>query len=249
MYLSDIRTLAEMAPATDLRGARVLITGLSAASGVDLSRAFADLDCQMVVQTTDLTPEVTELVALLSQSAGELKLYTTDLSHGPSAVRFAQDAAQAFGGFDVVVNLSTVDKARVDDVASDADAEALITSAIAPMAHLTRVIANRMRLVCSQGLIVNVLSMPRPATPHAASVGALARATMSAMTVDEARTWAGDGIRVNAVGPRAFLDLRAPITGACLTSEPELASLVMYLGSKQGVGMSGYVFDADGFAD
>ena len=47
----------------DIAGSRVLITGLSASTGVDLARAFADLKTRLVVHTTDLSPEVTALVA------------------------------------------------------------------------------------------------------------------------------------------------------------------------------------------
>lgn len=245
MYLSDIRTSLDAIRPVELAGARVLITGLSADAGVDLARAFADLSCRMVVQTSELSPEVTELVALLSQDAAELKLFTTDLSEADDAVAFAQRATQAFGGFDVVVNLTAVSASAIGAIVSDEDAETFVTTALAPMAHLTRVVANRMRLVVRQGLIVNVLMMPRPATPHDAAVCALTRATLAAMTAEEARSWADEGIRINAVGPRAFLDVRAPVAGACLVSEPELANLVLHLGSRNGASLSGYVFDCE----
>jgi 3-oxoacyl-[acyl-carrier protein] reductase len=64
----------------ELHGARVVLTGLSATSGVDVVRAFADIKARLVVHTTDLSPEVTALIALVSQTASEIKLYTDPMN-------------------------------------------------------------------------------------------------------------------------------------------------------------------------
>jgi 3-oxoacyl-[acyl-carrier protein] reductase len=65
------------------------------------------------------------------------------------------------------------------------------------------------------------------------------------MTAKEARTWAPQGIRVNAVGPCIMGD-PSQSGGAVLTNEPDVATLALYLASHKGRSLSGHVFDADG---
>ncbi len=66
------------------------------------------------------------------------------------------------------------------------------------------------------------------------------------MTRGEAQAIAGDAVRVNAVGPKSTVFDAA--SGACLTSEPDIAELTMYLASKKGRQLTGHVFDAEGVA-
>lgn len=247
MYMSGIGSGPETDVLRELDGARVLITGLSASNGVDVARAFADLKARLIVHTTELSPEITEIVALLSQSAAEMKLYTHDIGSGDDAVNFARAAASAFGGLDVVINLSAISRAEIDAASAGGEAEALTNAKLASVAHLTRVTANRMRLVASEGLILNALSTPPLRNGRDAAIAGLARATLAAMTQDEARAWEPHGIRINATGPR-IIDGGKSATGAYLTSEPDLAALAIFLASRRGRRLSGHVFDAEGAA-
>jgi len=106
----------------------------------------------------------------------------------------------------------------------------------------TRVVANRMRLTLTEGLVLNVMTMPATHTAGEAALAGVARATLAAFTRREAENWAENGIRVNAIGPRAATSEG----GAYLTSEPDIASLALYLASKRGKSLTGYVFDSDG---
>lgn len=247
MYMGSVISSPESEFFGELQGARAMITGLSADAGVDVARTFADLKSRLVVHTTDLSPEITELFAVLSQSAGEIRLYTSDISTADSAAQFAQTSAQAYGGLDAVINLTTISREEINAISSDRDVEDLVSAKLSPLAQLTRVTANRMRLVFSEGLILNVLKMPQPATGQEAAVAAIARTALAAMTAAEARSWADAGIRVNAVGPRTSTDFDSEL-GACLTNEPDIAALALYLASRRGRSMSGHVFDAEGAA-
>lgn len=247
MYMSGIGAGPDSELLNELAGARVLVTGLSAASGVDVARTFADLKSRLILHTTDLSPELTEVVALLSQSAAEMRLYTHSIAPADDAVEFARAAAQAFGGLEAAINLTSISQAEIDAVATDANLENLVNGKLAPIAHLTRVTANRMRLVFSEGLILNVLAMPHPRSGRDAAVASFARATLAGMTAEEARASAPAGIRINAIGPRVVVGGRTP-KGAYLTSEPDLAALALYLTSRKGRSLSGHVFDAEGAA-
>ena len=72
MYMGRVGSSAEGEVSNELAQSRILVTGLTALAGVDVARSFADLKAKLVVHTTDLSPELIELVALLSQSARHL---------------------------------------------------------------------------------------------------------------------------------------------------------------------------------
>lgn len=245
MYMDRVSTSSENDISSDLANARILITGLTAAAGVDVSRAFAELNARLVIHTTDLSPELVELVALLSQNASEIRLHTHDISDADAAAAFAQTSAQAYGGLDAAINMASISQAEVNAIEEDSHLEELVALKLAPLAQLTRVIANRMRLVMSEGLILNVLKMPVPRNGREMAVAAFARTALAALTLTEARSWIDDGIRVNAVGPRV-LDDRKESTGVCLTNEPDVATLALHLASRKGRSLAGQVFDAQG---
>ncbi len=247
MYMDRVGTSAEGEASGELQQARILVTGLTAVAGVDVARAFAELKTRLVVHTTELSPELIEVVAMLSQSASEIRLHTHDIRTADAAAAFAQTSAQAFGGLDAAINLASISLDEIDAIAADGDLEALVAAKLAPMAQLTRVVANRMCVVLSEGLVLNVLKMPEPANGRESAVAGYARTALAAMTAKEARAWAGKGIRVNAVGPRVMIDAERN-AGACLESEPDVAVLALHLASRQGRSLSGHVFDAGGMA-
>ncbi|RUO99451.1 SDR family NAD(P)-dependent oxidoreductase [Hyphomicrobium sp.] len=244
MYMDRVGTSVEEEVSSELSQARILITGLTGNSGVDVARSFADLNVRLVVHTADLSPELVELFAFLSQSASEIRLHTLDISTANAAAHFAQTSAQAFGGLDAAINLTSVSSAEIDAIHDDADLEALIEAKLAPLAQLTRVIANRMCVVMSEGLVLNVVNMPEPRDARSSAVAGLVRTALASMIAQESREWANKGIRINGVGPRAFFD--GSSSGAYLATEPDIASLALHLASRRGRSFSGHVFDSCG---
>ncbi len=244
MYMDRVGSSVEDEVSSELSRARILITGLTGNLGIDVARAFADLRVRLVAHTTELSPELVELFAFLSQSASEIRLHTLDISSANTAARFAQTSAQAFGGLDAAINMTDISSAEIDAILADGDLDALIEEKLAPLAQLTRVIANRMCVVMSEGLILNVLNMPEPRSTREAAVASFARTALASMIAQEARSWADKGIRINGVGPRSFFDGRA--SGAYLANEPDVASLALHLASRRGRSLSGHVFDACG---
>jgi NAD(P)-dependent dehydrogenase (short-subunit alcohol dehydrogenase family) len=228
----------------ELAGVRVLINGLSPSCGVDVARAFADHRGRLIVHTAPATPESDVLAALLAQTASEIKLYTDACANSDDARRFAQTAAQAFGGLDAVVNLIPITAADLDKRASLADVEDLVAAKLAVPLLIARVAANRMRLMLTEGLVLNVMTMPAPRTAAEAALAGVARTALATITRGEAESWAPHGIRVNAIGPRAT----TPEAGACLATEPDIAALALYLASKRGRTLTGHIFDAAGVA-
>lgn len=249
MYMGVINSSPESEILRELEGARVLVTGLTASQGVDLARAFADVKTRLIVHTNDLGPEITALIAVLSQSAAEIKVFTDPLTSPETAVRLTQNAARAFGGLDAVINLASLSHSEMAGVGSEQEIEDLVTSKLSHMAQITNVAANRMRVILSEGLVLNVLTTPHLANGREAAVAAIARAALAAMTKTEADAWADQAVRINAVGPRVTTASGGTSAGACLTNEPDLAALALYLVSKRGRSLSGHVFDADGVSN
>ena len=247
MYMGQVDTSTGDDLVRDLKGARILLTGLTAANGVDIARAFADLRTRLIVHTSDLSAELIELVALLSQSAGEIKLHTHDISSADAAAAFSQSSAQAFGGLDAAIHVASITNEEIESLREDGDLEQLVCAKLSPLAQLTRVVANRMSLVFSEGLILNIFKMPHPETARQSAVAAFVRTALAAMVSKEAQSWADKGVRINAVGPRVVMFGERP-AGACLSNEPDVASLALYLASRKGRALSGHVFDADGLA-
>ena len=228
----------------ELAGVRVLITGLSPDCGVDVARAFADHRGRLILHASASTPENDVLATLLAETASDIKLFTDACADSDAALRFAQTAAQAFGGLDVVINLIPITAEDLEGRASIAEVEDLVSQKLTLPVLVTRVVANRMRMMLTEGLVLNVMTMPSPRTAGEAALAGVARTALAALTRGEAEAWAPHGIRINAIGPRAT----TPEAGACLASEPDVAALALYLASKRARALTGHIFDAAGIA-
>jgi 3-oxoacyl-[acyl-carrier protein] reductase len=241
MFMSAVAHQSAASVHPELAGARVLITGLTSTSGVDIARGFAEHKARLVIQSPEATPEMTVLTALLAEKAAEIKLFSDPFASPEDAVRLAQSAAREFGGLDVVINLASLEPAALRSDASPAEIEAFVADALLGAALMTRVAANRMRLTWIEGTILNVVAVAEPPRGFATVLVDIVRTTLAAMTRGEALQWAAQGIRINAAGPCG------PGTG--LSSGADVAALALYLASKKGKGLTGYVFDAAGVAE
>jgi len=228
----------------ELAGIRLLLTGFSTDCGVDVARAFAEHRGRLIIDAAASSPESDALTELLAETASEINVFTQACANTDAAVRFAQTASQTYGGLDAVINLIPITAAEIKGRISLEDVEDLVASKLAVPVLLSRIVANRMRVLLNEGLVLNVLTMPAPRNAGEAALAGVARGALAAMTRGEANAWAPYGIRVNAIGPRAtMLD-----DGACLASEPDIAALALYLASKRGRSLSGHIFDAAGVA-
>ncbi len=246
MYMSVVTHSPGVPVYAELAGARVLVTGLSPSAGVDLARGFADHKCRLVLQTESEAPDMTALAALIAESASDVQLFTQSLADGNDAVRFAQGPAQSFGGLDLAINLIDIPREKLSGRATLDDIEDLVSEMLLPSTLMTRVIANRMRLTMTEGLILNVALMAPPRNDAEAALAGILRTALATITRREAQAWADQTIRVNAIGPKSFLD--AAQGGACLSSGPDIAALALYLASRKGRQLTGHVFDAEGVA-
>ncbi len=175
MFMSVVAADSSRSVYPELAGARVLIIGLTSGGGVDLARAFADRKANLVIQSPENSPEITELAAVLTQSASSVVLFNEPFASADDAVRFTQNAVAQAGNFDCVVNLIAI---TADDCAgreSERDIEDLVSDKLLAATLITRVAGNRMRLTWTEGSILNVVLMPAPANATQAAVAGVVR--------------------------------------------------------------------------
>ena len=244
MVLGVVESQSRQGTYPELEGARILITGLEASHGVDIARAFAELGCRLVLQTRGSGTELDIVLEMLAGSAQELKVSEAPIIGTAEALRFAQTAAQAYGGLEAVINLARLDDAGLEPEAGPQEIEDRLAQTLGGPFHITDVIANRMQVTWKEGLILNIVTQGRPETPAAAELGRIARAALAALTRKAAERWADKAVRINAIVPASHESCEPGAVEPGLASEPDIAALALHLAGKRGRSLSGLVFDA-----
>ena len=242
MFMSVVERTTEFEVYPELAGARVLITGLTSEAGFEVARVFAEHRSRLVVISNDSSPAMTEVAALLGEAAAELRLYNEGSYAPEDLVRLVQRVAGEVGGFDVVINLSHLDEGCSQAVDNGSDLEGVVAEKLEAALRVTQIAANRMRLVWSNGLILNVVTMSKGATGRALLLGDVVQGMLGQLTRGLAQEWAGEGIRINALAPRS--SVAALLTPGSDASEVEIAAMALRLASKKSRGLSGHVIDA-----
>ena len=258
MLTSVVSGIRNVRQYRELENARVLVTGVTAETGIDIARAFAEVGGRLVVQMApggDVGGQERNAAVLqmLAGSAAEIRATEQVLGDSDAAVRLAQGAAQAYGGLDAVVNIIVPDLSRIRRSMSVDEIEDAVSDALRAACLVTRIAANRMSLTWTEGLILNAVLAPAARNEAEEVFLSILAQALAAMTRVEAGTWAAKGIRVNAVGPRDGLGSGTVAgrrrDGSCgLTGEADIAALALHLASKRGQSLSGHVFDAEGVA-
>ena len=170
------------APLGALAGKRVLVTGVSGAGGIDIARSFAEAGARLILQCNDASPAVEALATMLAPVATELSIHTIGLSSADEIVAFARDAAAEFGGLDMVVNVIALDGHAPGADASLADIETRVSDVLLKACLVSRVAANRMRMMMKDGVILTVATLTSGATGTERAFAQVVRSTLAAMT-------------------------------------------------------------------
>jgi 3-oxoacyl-[acyl-carrier protein] reductase len=239
MLMSVIEGALSAPAYPELVGKRVLITGVTRRSGVDIARAFAEHRGRVILQFAEASAPMQSVAEIVAPHALEARVYGP-VGGGGAAVRFAKSAVQAFGGLDAVINLVSLETAGLDPAATVEDIDALIAARLELPLQIARIAANRMGVTWTRGLILNVATLTgRPGGARQA-FATLAKSTLVDLTRAQAEEWAGRGIRFNAIAPDTALGGPGP----GLSGEADVASLALYLASDRGKALSGCVFEA-----
>lgn len=241
MLMSVVEEAHAVACHPELAGKRVLITGLNACVGVDLVRAFADHKARLVLQFAEQTESMDALAEIAARSALEVASYGPVDSGSDGAVGFARTAVQAFGGLDVVINLVPLHTNTIDAASDVDDIERLVADRLTLPLQLSKIAANRMAMMMTDGLILNVATVPAVPSGAARAFASVMKSALSGLTRSQAEEWAPKGVRFNAIAPQTS-DVSAD---PGLNGEANVALLSLYLASAAGRSLSGHVFEAN----
>jgi len=239
-----------------LSGKACLVTGSTGGIGLETARLLVDEGARVVTNGRGEPPGI-----------GETLHVRADLSEPNAPGTVVEAAVQALGGLDVLVNnVGYAVQARFEDV-PDSDWDSMWELNV--MSYVRTIRAALPHLRASRGTIVNVSSTagkrPSVAMPHY-SVSKAAVLSLSRLVAD---TYAGDGIRCNAVTPgptatEAWLgeggladqqggrreDVLAKVGAGRplgrLAEPEEIAAVIAFLASAQASYVTGAAWSADG---
>ena len=241
MLMSVIEGTRSVPAYPELAGKRVLVTGLTSACGVDIVRAFADHKARLLLQLEEMSEKTEVIAELAAPMALDIKAFGPVSAQAEAVAQFTRSVMMAFGGLDVVVNLVPLTVPRLPPFATTADIERMVVERLILPCLLSKIAANRMALVLTEGLILNVAMLAPPIEGPAQAFASVVKAAMTAMTRAQAKEWAGKAIRFNAIAPQTLQTPRTP----GLAGEPEVAALALHLASGRGKALSGLVFEAE----
>ena len=241
MQMSVIEGFKSAPHYSEIAGRRVLITGMTQTCGVDIARAFAEQGAKLVLQFDETSEEMQAVGEMLAPLAADIAIFAGCPKGTDDIVKFARSAMTAVGGIDAVINIVALDKPVADGATPEAIERAISELLLLPCL-VSRIAANRMRLTLTEGVVLTIATMPGDADAMTHAFASVAKAALAAMTRGEARQWADQAIRFNAVAPAALGDHAQPALGG----ETDIAALALYLMSGRGKALSGLVFEADG---
>jgi 3-oxoacyl-[acyl-carrier protein] reductase len=240
MLMSVIEGALSVPAYPELAGKRVLITGLTSGCGVDIVRAFAEHRGRLVLQSAEDSAAMRTVAEIVAPEALDTKVYGAIGSDKEDIVAFARTAMQAFGGLDAVINLVPLETAWLDPAADAAAVERQVARQLALPFLISQIAANRMSMLLTEGLVLNVAILGGQPGGARAAFAAVAKAALTAMTRAQADEWAGRAVRFNAIAPAAVMPAAAGLSG-----EPDIAAVALYLASDRGKALSGCVFEAE----
>jgi 3-oxoacyl-[acyl-carrier protein] reductase len=186
----------------DLRDRRILVTGSSTGIGAAVAQAYARAGAAVTVHYHASQAQARALVESIVAEGGRAHLVSGDVSRSAEAARVVDEAAQAMGGLDVLVNnagalvrraaLEQIDDALVDAVL-DLNVRSVVAASQAALRHMRS---------AGRGSIINTSSI---AARNGGGPGALLYASAKAFVLNAtrglAKELAGANIRVNGVSP------------------------------------------------
>lgn len=247
--------MSDVAPARDLVGRRVLVTGGSTGIGAAVVDRLARAGAHVVAVARRYEP-LDELVGRVPGAVG----ITADLADPDHLDSVVDRTVEVLGGLDVVVN----NAARADwlpalEVGRDLFDEIVGLNLWTPL-RLAQ-LAHPHLAAREDGCVVMIGSVDARRPSAGAAVYGATKAGLAAMTVVLAKEWAGDGIRVMQVDPGLvdtplasdsvdeIVASRARVNVVDRPGRPEeVAGLVHYLVSPLGRFATGTTFTLDGGA-
>lgn len=191
----------------------VLITGGSKGIGLACARAFATEGAKVAIVSRD-PANLARAREQLAKEGLHVHLTRADLHEPHSAADVVEEASQAMGPIDILVNSAGAakryDPETLDAAAFKATMEAKYFPYIYPQQEVLRRMVERIKAGggSEPGTIVNVIGMGGKIASDIHIAGGAANAALMLATVGLAHYYARYGIRINAINPGATLTER-----------------------------------------
>jgi glucose 1-dehydrogenase len=258
-----------------LKGKNVLVTGGTSGIGQAIAVRFAEFGANVAINylsrpedAAETEGQVQACVAKVQRMGVRDVIVKGDVSKEEDVVAMFEDTVDKLGGLDVLINNAGIQISRPSHELSAADFDKVIGVNLRGAFLCAREAIKRFLAAGTPGVIINVSSVHQ-VIPKPSYLGySVSKGGMQNMTRTLALEYAGQGIRVNAIGPgatitpinRAWVD--DPVKAEMVTSHipiprpgtaDEMAGVTCFLASDDGAYITGQTIFVDGgltlFAD
>jgi glucose 1-dehydrogenase len=251
-----------------LKGKNVLVTGGTSGIGQAIAVRFAEFGANVAINylsrpedAADTEGQVQACVAKVQRMGVRDVIVKGDVSKEEDVVAMFEDTVDKLGGLDVLINNAGIQISRPSHELSAADFDKVIGVNLRGAFLCAREAIKRFLDAGKPGVIINISSVHQ-VIPKPSYLGySVSKGGMQNMTRTLALEYAGENIRVNAIGPgatitpinRAWVD--DPVKAEMVTSHipiprpgtaDEMAGVTCFLASDDGAYITGQTIFVDG---
>lgn len=247
----------------EFQGKKVIVTGITGESiGAQTTKQFLQAGAEVVISYRSDDRMAKQLSEIAEAAGTRCHAFYADFSSMDNVKQFAEQAIQALGHVDVLVNnAGLLYRDKILDITPEMIETVFQVNSMAPL-YLAQLCAQDMQNKDIKGNIVNISSIAGCRTFTRGVVYAASKAAVNKWTENAALNLAEHGIRVNAIAPGVIEsgmnqntaqtdpELWAKFTQGISLGRPgtpeDIANSVLFLASDKAGWITGEILSVDG---